>query len=91
MPSFRIQHCDLGSNRDELRINLDLLEGLRDEASVRIVAQKKCSPLFQQKSQAEAIECGRLGAKEPRSYREMRRSGKVILQLGRTLLYHGGD
>ena len=39
MPSFRIQHYDLGSNRDELRVNLDLLKGLREEAYVRIAVQ----------------------------------------------------
>ena len=57
--SFKIQHCDISSNRDELRINLDLLEGLREEASIRIaVQQRKAAYYFDQKVKPRPLSMG---------------------------------
>ena len=41
MPTQKVQCCEPGKNEEELKINLDLLEGLREEASIRIAAQQR--------------------------------------------------
>ena len=39
MPSLRIQYRDLNNNVDKLRVNLNLLERLKEEASIRAATQ----------------------------------------------------
>ena len=39
IPAPRVQFCDMAKNDEELYSNMDLLDGLRDEASIKLVVQ----------------------------------------------------
>ena len=55
--SLRVAFCDLEQNKANLRANLDLLEEIREEASVKAATrQKKVAQYFNKQIKAKAFE-----------------------------------
>ena len=76
--SLRVAFCDLEQNKANLRANLDLLEEIREEASVKAATrQKKVAQYFNKQIKARAFEEGDLVLRNCRASRPTGKQRKL--------------
>ena len=76
--SLRVAHYDFEQNEANLRSNLDLLEEIREEASVKVVArQRSMAQYFNKQIKAKAFEEGDLVLRNCQARQPARKQKKL--------------